>query len=85
MASIRTDRGLRLHVRGTSGYVDLADAADDERLATLTGLFATGDAGLAAARRASLGADSSGAMLNSFIALPPRMLRLELSVRNGRS
>ncbi|HET8990328.1 MAG TPA: fumarylacetoacetate hydrolase family protein [Acidimicrobiales bacterium] len=53
LASIRTDRGLRLHVRGTLGYVDLADAADDERLATLTGLFATGDAGLAAARRAS--------------------------------
>ncbi len=53
LASIRTDRGLRLHVRGTAGYVDLADAAGDERLATLAGMLAARDAGLAAARRAS--------------------------------
>ncbi len=53
LASIRTERGLRLHVRGASGYVDLADAADDARLATLAGLLAVGDAVGAAARRAS--------------------------------
>ena len=53
LASIRTDRGLRLHVKGTAGYVDLADASGDERLATLTGMLAEGDGGLAAARRAS--------------------------------
>ncbi len=53
LASIRTDRGLRLHVKGTTGYVDLADASGDERLATLTGMLAEGDGGLAAARRAS--------------------------------
>ncbi len=53
LASIRTDRGLRLHVKGTAGYVDLADASDDDRLSTLTGMLATGDAGLGAARRAS--------------------------------
>ena len=53
LASIRTDRGLRLHVKGTAGYVDLADASDDDRLSTLTGMLAAGDAGLGAARRAS--------------------------------
>ena len=53
LASIRTDRGLRLHVKGTTGYVDLADASGDERLTTLTGLLGAGDGGLAAARRAS--------------------------------
>ncbi len=53
LASIRTDRGLRLHVKGTAGYVDLADASDDDRLSTLTGVLAAGDAGLGAARRAS--------------------------------
>ena len=53
LASIRTGRGLRLHVRGATGYVDLADATDDGRLATLAGLFGAGDAGLAAARPAS--------------------------------
>ena len=53
LASIRTDRGLRLHVKGTAGYVDLADASDDDRLSTLTGVLAAGDAGLGAARRSS--------------------------------
>lgn len=52
-ASIRTDRGLRLHVKGTEGYVDLADASGDERLASLAGLLRVGDEGLGAARRAS--------------------------------
>ncbi|MHB1905523.1 MAG: fumarylacetoacetate hydrolase family protein [Acidimicrobiales bacterium] len=40
-------------MRGATGYVDLADAAADGRLATLAGLLGAGDAGLAAARRAS--------------------------------
>jgi acylpyruvate hydrolase len=52
-ASIRTERGLRLHVKGTEGYVDLADASGDERLTTLAGLAHAGDVGLASARRAS--------------------------------
>jgi acylpyruvate hydrolase len=52
-ATVRTDRGLRLHVKGSEGYVDVADATGDETLSTLAGLAHAGDAGLAAARGAS--------------------------------
>jgi acylpyruvate hydrolase len=54
-ATVRTDRGLRLHVKGSEGYVDVADATGDETLSTLAGLAHAGDAGLAAARGASEG------------------------------
>ena len=37
LATIDTARGPRLHVRGREGYVDLADLAGDERLASLQG------------------------------------------------
>jgi acylpyruvate hydrolase len=53
LATIRTDRGLRLHVKGSAGYVDLGDASGDEQFSSLTGLVKSGDAGLAAARAAS--------------------------------
>src|ERR1022692_3973832 len=52
-ATVRTDRGLRLHVKGTEGYVDVGDATGNETLSTLAGLAYAGDAGLAAARGAS--------------------------------
>ena len=42
-ATIRTSRGLRLHVKGSEGYVDLADATGNETLATLNGLAEGGD------------------------------------------
>ena len=49
-ATVRTDRGLRLHVKGSEGYVDVGDATGDATLSTLAGLANAGDAGLAAAR-----------------------------------
>jgi 2-keto-4-pentenoate hydratase/2-oxohepta-3-ene-1,7-dioic acid hydratase in catechol pathway len=54
-ATVRTDRGLRLHVKGSEGYVDVADATGDESLSTLAGLAHAGDAGLAAASGAAKG------------------------------
>lgn len=52
-ATIRTAQGLRLHVKGTDGYVDLGAASANESLSSLHGLAQSGDAGLAAARAAS--------------------------------
>jgi len=52
-ATIRTSRGLRLHVRGNDGYVDLADATGNEALSSINGLASGGDAALDAARGAS--------------------------------
>ena len=55
LATIRTSRGLRLHVRGREGYVDLADVSGDDTLVSIDGLAAGGDAALDAARKASSG------------------------------
>ncbi|MDE3007464.1 MAG: fumarylacetoacetate hydrolase family protein [Acidobacteriota bacterium] len=52
-ATIRTDRGPRLHVKGSNGYVDLGDASSNEALSSLQGLATSGDLGLEAARAAS--------------------------------
>ncbi len=49
-ATISTARGLRLHVRARSGYVDVADAAGDPALASLAGLLAAGPAAMDTAR-----------------------------------
>lgn len=39
LATLVTPRGLRLHVKGRSGYVDVADATGDPAFATLRGLL----------------------------------------------
>jgi acylpyruvate hydrolase len=39
LATLVTPRGLRLHVKARSGYVDVADATGDPALATLRGLL----------------------------------------------
>ena len=52
-ATIRTAKGLRLHVRGSDGYVDLAEASGNDALSTINGLADGGDAAQEAARAAS--------------------------------
>ncbi len=42
LATINTSRGPRLHVRGSDGYTDVADASGDEAHATLAGALAAG-------------------------------------------
>ena len=77
-ATIRTLRGLRLHVKGSEGYVDLADATGNETLATLNGLAEGGDAALEAARTASsqLGPNFVGTDFGPLTPNPPRILCL---------
>jgi len=53
LATIVTSRGLRLHVAGPHGYVDVADATGDPRLAALSQVLADGDQALAAIRAVS--------------------------------
>lgn len=52
-ATFRTSQGLRLHVLGREGYVDLAEATGDNALVSINGLAAGGSAALDAARTAS--------------------------------
>ena len=77
-ATIRTSRGLRLHVKGSEGYVDLADASGDEELVTLNGLAAGGDAALEAARAAATqsGQAYEGTDFGPLTPNPPRVLCL---------
>ncbi|HEY5437847.1 MAG TPA: fumarylacetoacetate hydrolase family protein [Acidimicrobiales bacterium] len=58
-ATIRTTRGLRLHVQGSEGYVDVADASGDESLSSINGLASGGSAALDRAREASSQAGKS--------------------------
>ena len=39
LATIATARGLRLHVKARTGYVDVADATDDVTLGSLRGVL----------------------------------------------
>ncbi len=42
LATVITPRGLRLHVRGENGYVDIAEATGDERLSELNAVLSGG-------------------------------------------
>jgi 2-keto-4-pentenoate hydratase/2-oxohepta-3-ene-1,7-dioic acid hydratase in catechol pathway len=78
LATIATPDGLRLHVRGRSGYVDVAEATGDPRFASLHHVL---EAGLPAmdAIRALTGADGREVAEADFgpaVAAPPRILCL---------
>lgn len=53
LATIITPDGLRLHVRGRDGYVDVAEATGDARLSELAGVLVGGVEALELAKRAS--------------------------------
>jgi 2-keto-4-pentenoate hydratase/2-oxohepta-3-ene-1,7-dioic acid hydratase in catechol pathway len=81
LATLATARGLRLHVKGRSGYVDVADAIGDPALATLRGLL-TADALDAARDLLDLdGAVYSGADFGPAVPGPMRVLCLGVNYR----
>ena len=77
-ATIRTPKGLRLHVRAREGYVDLAEVSGNDLLVSIDGLAAGGDAALDAARKASsgLGQEFERADFAAATPNPPRILCL---------
>lgn len=91
-ATVRTPRGLRLHVGGTSGYVDLGDASGNEALSSINGLAEAGAAGLAQARTASgqSGVEIEKSDFGPATPNPPRILCLgvnyaEHAIEGGRA
>ena len=77
-ATLRTQSGVRLHVRANIGYVDVAAATGNEALATIDGLAAGGVGALDAARLAAEGEGREFAPAD-FAAVtpnPPRVLCL---------
>ncbi len=92
LATVRTSRGLRLHVRGTDGYVDLADASGNDALADINAFAAGGAAAMAAARAAStqVGVEVAKSDFAPVTPNPPRILCLgvnyaEHAIEGGRA
>ena len=77
-ATIRTAQGLRLHVKGSSGYVDLGTASGDASLVSISGFLAGGVGALNAARSAAekSGRPFSGKDFAPSAPNPPKVLCL---------
>ncbi len=91
LATVRTSDGLRLHVRGEEGYVDLARASGDPELSDLQTLLARGPAGLETVRRAASqsGRQLTDAEYGPAVPAPRRILclgvnYLEHALEGGR-
>jgi 2-keto-4-pentenoate hydratase/2-oxohepta-3-ene-1,7-dioic acid hydratase in catechol pathway len=88
---VTTSAGLRLHVQGPSGYVDVGQATGDERLSDLNAVLAGGEKALEAVRRASeqAGRELSQAEFGPAVPAPARILcfgvnYLEHALEGGR-
>jgi 2-keto-4-pentenoate hydratase/2-oxohepta-3-ene-1,7-dioic acid hydratase in catechol pathway len=91
LATIITPDGLRLHVRGRDGYVDLAQATGDARLSELAGVLAGGVEALELAKRAAEqpGREVAEAEFGPAVPSPNRILclgvnYLEHALEGGR-
>ena len=51
LATITTAQGPRLHVRGRSGYIDVADGTGDPRMSELAHVLAVGEPAMSAIHR----------------------------------
>ncbi len=83
LATISTPRGLRLHVRARSGYVDVADGTGESAFAALHGLLSAGAAAMDAARRLTVqdGAEFDQAKFGPAVPEPRRILCLGVNYR----
>ena len=81
LATIATPDGLRLHVRGRSGYVDVAEATGDPRLASLHYVLAAGLPAMDAVRAVgdADGREVAHADFGPAVPNPPRILCLGLN------
>jgi acylpyruvate hydrolase len=92
LATMVTSRGLRLHVRGAGGYVDVADATGSPELGSLGSVLAAGAPALDAIRAVCDrdGEEFSAADFGPAVPEPPRILCLgvnysEHAIEGGRA
>jgi 2-keto-4-pentenoate hydratase/2-oxohepta-3-ene-1,7-dioic acid hydratase in catechol pathway len=83
LATIATPRGLRLHVGGRTGYVDVADATGDAALASLQGLLDAGPAAMEVVRAVqdTDGAECAPEDFGPAVPAPRRILCLGVNYR----
>jgi len=81
LATIATAKGPRLHVRGRSGYVDVADATGDPRMSALNHVLRAGDRAMDAIRglESKDGREAEPADFAAAVPAPPRVLCLGLN------
>jgi acylpyruvate hydrolase len=75
LATINTSRGLRLHVAGAHGYIDVADATGNPDLDTLAGALAGGAPAMASVRSVTSG-DGTEFELSDFGPAVPEAARI---------
>ena len=82
LATIATGDGLRLHVRGRSGYIDLGEASGDHRLTSLGSLLAGGRPLWRRHAHSSVtAANTSPSLLGPAVPAPGRILCVGLNYR----
>jgi acylpyruvate hydrolase len=83
LATLLTARGPRLHVRARTGYVDVADAAGDPRLASLSFLLRAGPPVMETVRalQDGTGAEFEAGDFGPAVPRPGRILCLGLNYR----
>jgi acylpyruvate hydrolase len=83
LATIATSEGLRLHVRGRSGYVDVARESGDPRLSSLGALLESGPPAMDTVQSLEDrdGREYEPAQLGPAVPAPPRILCLGLNYR----
>ncbi|HYB88816.1 MAG TPA: fumarylacetoacetate hydrolase family protein [Streptosporangiaceae bacterium] len=81
LATIATAQGPRLHVRGRSGYVDVAEGTGDPRMSALKYVLDTGEPAMAAIRalESQDGREVDPADFAAAVPEPPRILCLGLN------
>jgi acylpyruvate hydrolase len=81
LATIATAQGPRLHVRGRSGYVDVAGATGDPRMSALNYVLGAGEPAMAAIRALAShdGREVAPADFAVAVPAPPRILCLGLN------
>ncbi len=82
LATILTPRGLRLHVRAGSGYVDVADGSGNPALSTLRGLLEAGAMDVARGLADGDGREFSHDEFGPAVPSPRRVLCLGVNYRD---
>src|SRR5215468_8132267 len=81
LATITTAQGPRLHVRGRSGYIDVAGGTGDPRMSELAYVLAAGEPAMSAIHRLESqdGREIAPADFAAAVPAPPRVLCLGLN------